>query len=165
MATLRIDIPLTRLTKFSPDQEGAIYFGKRLPVAVAQEEFFVQMVTLEQKRAERSRRPAILMLIEREHELCGPLFYRVANAIFSCTRETDILGWYKQDVTLGLLITEITSTDTATVALLSRKIVSAIQQSVDAETSNHINLIFRIYPQASTENSTVDSVTLLPAMS
>ena len=119
------------------------------------------MLRLERRRTERSGRPVLLMLVEggrERRESRGLLFYRVANAISACTRETDILGWYKQDLTLGLLMTEITCTDMATIALLTEKISLAIQRAVGPVAFDRLKFVFRIYPLDASEDSDSDAI-------
>jgi lipopolysaccharide/colanic/teichoic acid biosynthesis glycosyltransferase len=160
MATLKLGL-LPKLRKLPEEHEALTYFDKRLPFPAAQETFFVQMLRLERRRTERSGRPFLLMLIEggrERRESRGLLFYRVANAISACTRETDILGWYKQDLTLGLLMTEIACTDMATIGLLTEKISLAIQRAVGPPAYDRLKLVFRIYPLEPSEDSDSDSI-------
>jgi len=159
MATLKLGLP--KIKKISDNHDAATYFDKRLLFPAVQEAFFVQMLRLERRRTERSGRPFMLVLIEGERlqrESRGLAFYRVASAVASCTRETDVLGWYKQDVTLGLLITEIASTDGTTVDLLTAKISAAVQQTVGDDTYNKLTLRFRTFPFEDSNDSDSDEL-------
>jgi lipopolysaccharide/colanic/teichoic acid biosynthesis glycosyltransferase len=163
MATLKLGL-LPRLKKITDEPKEVTYFDKRLPFPAAQEAFFVQMLRLERRRTERSGRPFLLMLIEggREpREARGLLFFRVANAIASSTRETDILGWYKQDVTLGLLMPEINCTDMTALALLTEKISLTIQRAVGAEVYSRLKITYRIFPQDFVKDSITEPDALL----
>jgi lipopolysaccharide/colanic/teichoic acid biosynthesis glycosyltransferase len=151
MATLKLGL-LPRGKKLSDEDAPQTYFDKRLPFPAAQEAFFVQMLRLERRRTERSGRPFLLLLVEgarERREARGLLFYRVANALSACTRETDIMGWYKQDVTLGLMMTEIAAADMATIELLMNKISLAIQRAVGPQAYDRLKLSFRIFPSDS----------------
>ncbi len=80
------------------------------------ETLFNQMLWLEQKRAERSGRGSMLVLLNPSSLLDGnrrnyQIFKRITKALTSCFRETDIKGWCQQDTTIGVILTEVTSTD------------------------------------------------------
>src|SRR5258707_15669583 len=113
-----------------PDDEGSVNSSeRRLQFAVVQEAAFVQMIRFERRRTERSGKQFMLVLISGEDfhaESGGMLVSSVVSAISSTTRETDVLGWYERDVTLGLLMTEISVADTATINTILQKISVAV---------------------------------------
>jgi hypothetical protein len=163
MATLKTGF-LPRIKKISDENDAVAYFDRRLLFPAVQEAFFVQMLRLERRRTERSGRPFMLVLIEGEHfrrESRGLIFHRVAAAISSCTRETDVLGWYKQDATLGLLMTEIACADNPTIDLLTEKISLAVQRAVGDETFARLKLVFRVFPQIASPDHHPNSAALL----
>jgi lipopolysaccharide/colanic/teichoic acid biosynthesis glycosyltransferase len=123
------------------------------------------MLRLERRRAERSEKPFILMLLSSEdfqEDLGGAMVRSVANAISSCTRETDVLGWYEQDLTLGLLLIEIGQGYESTVGAVLNKISVALRRTVDEEQYHRIHVRFRVFPQHSTDDSDDDERTLYP---
>jgi hypothetical protein len=90
----------------------------------------------------------------------------VVAAISSNTRETDVLGWYEQDVTLGLLMTEIGQADAATIDTIIQMISLAVQRAVSSVVYHRLTLVFRVFPQEITELSNGDElVTLYPDIS
>src|SRR6202021_1813399 len=94
------------------------FFQRRVPFAVVEKAVFVQMLRLERRRTERSGKQFMLVLVSSDDFLTesgGMLINDVVAAISSSTRETDVLGWYEQDVRLGLLMTEIGQADTVTI--------------------------------------------------
>jgi lipopolysaccharide/colanic/teichoic acid biosynthesis glycosyltransferase len=99
-------------------------------------------------------------------ELGGMLVQDLVAAISSNTRETDVLGWYEQDVSLGLLMTEIGQADTATIETIIQKISLAVQQAVNSEAYHRLTLVFRVFPQEIAKLSKGDEhVTLYPDIS
>src|SRR6185312_15874972 len=83
---------------------------------------FVRRLHLEQKRTERSRRPFVLMLLESAtlfgtDPKRGP-GQQIRSVLSSATRETDIKGWQEEGKTLGVIFTELGSTDAASVGQL-----------------------------------------------
>jgi lipopolysaccharide/colanic/teichoic acid biosynthesis glycosyltransferase len=162
MATLKSGF-LPAVKQSSAENGPLAYFERRLNIPLVYEAFFVQMLRLERRRSERSGRPFVLVLIGAEkfhRDSRGLLFYRIATAITKATRETDVLGWYKQDLTMGLLLTELGSVDAAKIDLLREKISDVVRQAVDAETFGSIELTFRVFPQSiwSDEDEDHDSV-------
>src|SRR5258708_948037 len=80
-------------------------------VEVFQEETFHNMLMLERRRAERSRKPFVLMLLDASAFLdagaAKRFMSRVSPILMKCTRETDLVGWHKSGVVLGVIFTEI----------------------------------------------------------
>jgi len=90
-------------------------YSRQFDVAASQdqsiltESVFHSMLTLERRRAERSRKPFVLMLIDanlEDGEAAGILRQSVDIALAS-SRETDLVGWYKEDAILGIIFTEV----------------------------------------------------------
>ena len=82
---------------------------------VFREEEFHAMLTLERRRAERSRRPFILMLVDTQavdKNLAGANFIeQLTSVVSSRTRGTDIIGWYENEEILAVIFTEINLED------------------------------------------------------
>jgi hypothetical protein len=147
MATLKLGF-LPRIKAVSEDHDADACLARQLRFPVTQEAFFVQLLSLERSRTERSGRPFMLVLIgaeELSRQVREPSLQRIAAAIRATMRETDVLGWYKQDTTLGLLMTEIAVADMATIDLLTEKVASTLRRAVGEETSYRIQLNFRLF--------------------
>jgi lipopolysaccharide/colanic/teichoic acid biosynthesis glycosyltransferase len=147
-------LPWTK--KISYEDDSVASYERRLQIAVIQEATFVQLLRLERRRTERSGKQFMLVLISGEDfctESGGILINHVVTAVSSSTRETDVLGWYERNVTLGLLMTEIGQADTATIATVIKKISTAVQNAVNPEKYSRLTMIFRVFPQEATELS------------
>jgi lipopolysaccharide/colanic/teichoic acid biosynthesis glycosyltransferase len=77
---------------------------------------FSQMLRLEQKRAERSGKAFLLLLLDLSNlieESRGkfPARKKIGGVLSSCFRDTDLRGWYKQDRVLGIILTEVSLLD------------------------------------------------------
>lgn len=156
MATLKLGFP-AKIDHLADIDEAVASFEQRLQFPVMQEALFIQMLRLERRRAERSGRCFMLVLIAAEDfptMMRGILLGRIAVEIASCTRETDVLGWYKRDSTLGLLMTEITCLDTTTIQLLKTKIIDAVRRGAGTDAAEHLKPVFRIFPQLPSEDIT-----------
>ena len=71
---------------------------------------FNELLRLETKRSERSKKTPLLMLLDVSH--LGPrrtkeyVISKIESILLSTTREIDIKGWYKFDSIVGVLFTE-----------------------------------------------------------
>ena len=149
MATNK-SVLLPWIKKISYGDDSTLPIGKRLHLAVIQEAVFVQMLRLERRRTERSGKQFMLVLISGEEfraESGTILLNNMVATISSCTRETDFLGWYERDTTLGLLMTEIGLADAATINIIVQKLSCALQNAVGPESFRRLTLIFRLFPQ------------------
>lgn len=70
---------------------------------------FHSMLTLERRRAERSRKPFVLMLLDAnlENGTAGQILMQAVEIIVATKRETDLVGWYRQGGILGIIFTEV----------------------------------------------------------
>jgi lipopolysaccharide/colanic/teichoic acid biosynthesis glycosyltransferase len=165
MATTKSAL-LPWIKRVSVEEDSSAPYEGRLQIVPIQEAVFVQMVRIERRRTERSRKQFMLVLISGDDfqtDLGGLLIQNVMAAISSNTRETDVLGWYEQDVTLGLIMTEIGQADAATIDIIIQKISIAVQRAVNSEAYRRLTLIFRMFPQEIGKPSNEDRhVTLYP---
>ena len=118
------------------------------------EAWFARALSLERKRAERSRKPFVLALmnIEGVEALNGNkdgVVHQVVSAVASFTRETDITGWYRNGSVLGTIFTELGSSQTpsSSVACIASKIGSALQTYVGREESAKIDVSCHVFPE------------------
>jgi hypothetical protein len=80
------------------------------PEEVLDERVFHSMLTLERRRAERSRKPYVLMLLDAnlENGSAEGILKEAINVIVAAKRETDLVGWYRKSAILGIIFTEVT---------------------------------------------------------
>jgi lipopolysaccharide/colanic/teichoic acid biosynthesis glycosyltransferase len=111
------------------------------------------MLYLERKRAERSGRSFVLMLLESTG-LLGPgadreAFQGVLDALSRSTRDTDITGWYKDRAVIGVIFTELSAnTNGKSVAkVLLNKVSNALASVLDIQQINQISLSFHVFPE------------------
>jgi lipopolysaccharide/colanic/teichoic acid biosynthesis glycosyltransferase len=126
--------------------------SKELTVEIAPEAAFMQTLRREVRRTERSERSFMLALVSGDGfrgESGARCIGQVAAAIRSSTRETDCLGWYEQNATLGILLTEIGDANHAKVELIAQKISTAMQKAVSWDDYLRLRLVIRLFPQQS----------------
>jgi lipopolysaccharide/colanic/teichoic acid biosynthesis glycosyltransferase len=117
-----------------------------------QEESFHSMLTLERRRAERSRRPFVLMLIDAsavvETKTADRFLSRVTSILLKSTRETDLVGWYEDGVIPGVIFTEVTlPIEKPITTILHSKIVSALQRDLGRELASNLVITVHLFPQ------------------
>jgi lipopolysaccharide/colanic/teichoic acid biosynthesis glycosyltransferase len=117
-----------------------------------QEETFHNMLTLERRRAERSRKPFVLMVIESVGSIradeCNRFMSKVTSVLVKSTRETDLVGWYKKGTCLGLIFTEINlEFETPITELLKTKVLSALQDAVGVDVNSKLVVTAHLYPE------------------
>jgi lipopolysaccharide/colanic/teichoic acid biosynthesis glycosyltransferase len=121
-------------------------------IEILSEQVFMHLLRLERRRTERSGNPFILVLVKgADFQAKEPakLIRGISTAIASCTRETDVLGWYEQDHTLALLMTELGDADLSVTEVIARKIIGALRKAIGSEELSRIYLQIRVYPQPS----------------
>jgi lipopolysaccharide/colanic/teichoic acid biosynthesis glycosyltransferase len=117
---------------------------------------FLATLINERKRAERSGRSFMLVLIHGTgfQETGGQdLAQAIGTSISSRIRATDSVGWYEQGHTLGVLFTEIGDVDNGKLEHLSQKIFAAIRQAVTFEEFSQLKIAIRILPQYAADGS------------
>ena len=112
---------------------------------------FRRMLCLERKRAERSRHPFLLMLVDAQ-KISGiddrnEFLQKLTLALYSATRETDICGLYKDSV-LGVIFTEIRGTDSSSLlGMKQAKVMTALRNNQDSELVDQIDISFHLFPE------------------
>ena len=122
-----------------------------------EEDTFHTMLALERRRAERSRKPFVLMLLDA-HALfqngnSGRLLEQLTSAVLASSRETDLIGWYKQGSILGVIFTEVNLSEKnpITQALLG-KVVKALHERVDRQYASKVVITAHLFPENFNQN-------------
>ncbi len=118
---------------------------------------FQNMLRIERKRTERSQKPFVLMLLDfsgmndRERNSC---YERIKPVLISCSRETDIRGWYDYNVTMGAIFTEMASVDQSSIEKIFRKFHGRISETIDVEFTEKIKISFHVFPDGEAYSAT-----------
>jgi lipopolysaccharide/colanic/teichoic acid biosynthesis glycosyltransferase len=118
---------------------------------ILNEPAFRGMISMERKRSERSRKPFLLMLIDEGQDLLArkgqePL-QAVVAALSGSTRETDVVGWYQEHATVGVMFTEIGDDDrSTTLHTLIARVSEALRSRLTFEQFDQISLSFHVFP-------------------
>jgi lipopolysaccharide/colanic/teichoic acid biosynthesis glycosyltransferase len=120
---------------------------------------FHALLTHERRRAERSRKPFVLMLLEL-HALhaksVGASFSeQVSSAITGATRETDLIGWYEEGRILAVLFAELNIEENVPIAeFLRSKIETVLRDSIGTKAAARIVITTHIFPESWSQNGT-----------
>ena len=127
----------------------------RVPVErrdLLREEIFRVMLALERRRAERSRQPFVLMLLDTSavdtDKRGSALFERLASVVAGAIRESDLIGWYEEDAVLAVIFTELSTHESYSVTeILSTKVVDALQENVEQAIARKLTLSVHMFPE------------------
>jgi lipopolysaccharide/colanic/teichoic acid biosynthesis glycosyltransferase len=112
---------------------------------------FDRLLYLERKRTERSRRPFLLMLLNIENLLPPGAGYnlvkKLEKALSSCTRETDIRGWYEQGKIMGIIFTEMGAIEEIVKEKIFLKIQEKLCQALGSEAVERIRVAYHVFPE------------------
>jgi len=114
------------------------------------EEAFHSMLTLERRRAERSRKPFVLMLLDASFEngSAANILNHALDVITVSKRETDLVGWYKERAILGVVFTEVSVEGTRPITeTLRTKIEAALVAHLGREKAAKIAISFHVFPE------------------
>jgi len=117
------------------------------------------MLTLERRRAERSRKPFVLMLLDASALVNDGAANRfmpwLSSILMKCTRETDLIGWHKKGVVLGVIFTEISlEFENPITEILRSKVVNALHDELSPEVSSNLVVTAHLFPESPDRGAT-----------
>jgi exopolysaccharide biosynthesis polyprenyl glycosylphosphotransferase len=132
---------------------------------------FHHMLRIEQRRTERSKKPFLVMLLNisgLNTKLNGYVNEKIKPILTSCSRETDIRGWYEHNEVMGVIFTEVASVDESSIESIVQKLRKGISKTLDAEEIKRIKVSIHVFPEE-TVNSTINdglfNIALYPDLS
>lgn len=139
-------------------EETVPFHGDQNIFSAREEAIFIEMLRLERHRSQRSGKPFVLVLIDIfdvPKRTRRAAFRRAARAISSCTRQTDVLGWYERERRLGLMMTEIGSGNTKDLELISRRLTTSLSRAIEPKIYRKLKITLRVYPERSSDGNPV----------
>ena len=118
---------------------------------VLSEESFRRMIAIERKRTERTNEPFLLMLLEGvDREKSGKLkrpLDALMTALISATRETDVIGWYRQHQAIGILFIGIASDcKNSCMGTILNRVSAVLQDELTFEQFSEISISLHVFP-------------------
>ena len=111
------------------------------------ERYFNNLLVVERKRSERSRKPFLLMLIDISKVAANgqnSFIRKLSNVLEISSRDIDIKGWYKNKKILGIIFTE---SQKGCWKILVTKIKTNISDMLKPEIANAIEISWIDFPQ------------------
>ncbi|HEX4004986.1 MAG TPA: sugar transferase [Acidobacteriaceae bacterium] len=149
-------------TENAPYRSSVELSGSEIERDALGEDAFKRMIAIERKRTERSREPFLLMLLE-----AGPqngstkqakTLDGIITALHSCTRDTDVIGWYKNGTTVGAVFTGLIVDDRSTVlTTILARVSAALQSELTFDQLNQISFSFHFFPDEWDSDGSGDS--------
>ncbi len=113
------------------------------------EAMFLRLLTLERKRSERSGRTFLLIVLDAAQlfQQSRTAMARVTSALCSSIRETDLIGWHRQDAVVGIILTELGAADRSAIrrAMLDT-LTSTLRSRIGPEQTDQIHISFHFFP-------------------
>jgi lipopolysaccharide/colanic/teichoic acid biosynthesis glycosyltransferase len=139
------------LTKLGTSPSSQLNQESNGPKDVLSQDAFHRMISLERKRSERTRRPFVLLLMDMGHtaptERYGRILLEILSALQSATRETDIMGWYELNSSVGVMFTEITLESNAILSTILSRISDVLRSRLTSDQFSHIKFSFHLFPE------------------
>ena len=119
---------------------------------ILSEDHFNRMIALERKRAERSGKPFLLMLLDTGKllptEKNGKVLQDVLSALALSTRDTDVTGWYQHNAVVGIMFTEIAvDLKKSILATMLLRVSGALRDCLTLEQFSQISISFHLFPE------------------
>lgn len=118
------------------------------------EEAFRYFLALERKRCEGSGRPFLLLLVDLKEPpgAAARIDRTVASKLFSglwlCLRETDIVGWYREDHVAGAVLTGLDDGPRRDVArLVGQRVSEALGKRLPSEVARQLQVRVSQHPE------------------
>jgi lipopolysaccharide/colanic/teichoic acid biosynthesis glycosyltransferase len=120
------------------------------------ENVFHSMLTLERRRAERSRKPFVLMLLDANLETgaAEQILMQAIEVVVATKRETDLVGWYRRGAIAGIIFTEVNQEGEMPITeTLRTKILTAFVKHLGRERAARIAISTHLFPESWDKNS------------
>jgi lipopolysaccharide/colanic/teichoic acid biosynthesis glycosyltransferase len=135
------------------------------------EDAFVSMLYLERRRAERSQKRFVLVLVDVQKALSNGhkdrMVPALSKALAESTRETDIMGWYLENNLMGIIGTELgeATNDIIQDCFLS-KLRKVFGSNLGSKNSSGISVSFHFFPEEERkdQNDHSANIALYPEM-
>ena len=121
------------------------------PGSVIAESPFHATLTLERRRAERSRKPFVLMLVDATLANGSSTFIMgsAVKVIFNYKRETDIVGWYRDGSIAGTIFTELgRDGEHSSIDVLRAKMQTAFTKHLGRERASLLTISMHVFPES-----------------
>jgi lipopolysaccharide/colanic/teichoic acid biosynthesis glycosyltransferase len=144
-------VTLLRMDKASNTADALLEWSSDGAREVLNEETFKRMISVERKRTERSREPFLLMLLETGNppgsEKDGKILDNMLSVLLLSIRETDVIGWYKDRVAVGVMFTGLSSQDKNSIlSVILSKVSTTLRAQLPSDHLSQVRISFHFFP-------------------
>lgn len=132
---------------WGPARAMGIERGLEQAYEAYEEGAFRHFLTIERKRAERSGRSMLLLLVEfkagrtGDSQIEGPAAVRLFSALTACVREIDFIGWYRSGRVAGAVLTQGPEAPTSEVSQqIGERVAQALSERLPAHVRHRIQV-------------------------
>lgn len=121
-------------------------------------ESFRRSIAVERKRTERSQVHFLLMLVEVDpgstSDKQAKSLLRILESLHNCTRDTDIVGWYQERVSVGVIFTSLEAESRATILnTILKRVSTSFKNDLTDEEFSQVKISFHFFPDDWDQNS------------
>jgi lipopolysaccharide/colanic/teichoic acid biosynthesis glycosyltransferase len=118
---------------------------------VLNEGTFKRMIAVERKRTERSKEPFLLMLLEagnhQSPERSEKALQNILEVLPLSIRETDVIGWYKNQTIAGVMFTGLPCKDKNSIlGVILSKVSTTLRDQLTPDQFNQVSISFHFFP-------------------
>jgi lipopolysaccharide/colanic/teichoic acid biosynthesis glycosyltransferase len=140
--------PMNKSSKSADPLLGCLTAGAH---EILNEGTFKRMIAVERKRTERSGEPFLLMLLEAGNLQSLEKNEKALNNILSVLplsiRDTDIIGWYKDRTTVGVIFTGLARKDkTSILSVILSKVSTTLRDQLTPAQFNQVSISLHFFP-------------------
>jgi len=115
------------------------------------EAIFRRMIAIERKRTERSKSPFLLMLLEvvsnADSKRDRDTLDRIAHALIASSRDTDLVGWYKDRAIVGAMFTGLVVLEKrAVLDTFVTRVTNSLREELTPEQFDQVRISFHLFP-------------------
>lgn len=115
---------------------------------------FQKMIARERRRTDRSNRPFLLLLLDlgsrASSEPNEEALREMLSILSTLIRETDVVGWYWEKTTVGVVFTEVVAEEVnSSVSTMISRINKILLSTLDIQQFSQIGMSFHVYPEGS----------------
>ena len=125
------------------------------------EPLFHQKLVQERRRAERAKKPLLVMILNTgyvsDEDGRGQIYDALGKGVPGCLRDTDICGVLEDGALLGVILTEVEAEKVADAKrVVAGKIREKLKEMFNDEVARRVTISFRIYPEAGGKEGAFD---------
>jgi lipopolysaccharide/colanic/teichoic acid biosynthesis glycosyltransferase len=137
-----------------------------IAVHVMNERLFKSVIHREHRRTDRADQSFIVALIDAEGELSTAVWDDIIDGLAAAKRDTDYLGWYRTNETLGLILTDVGIPPEELALAVDARVQRALSRRVRLDVFARLTITFHVHPDSAPltrDESLTYAVSPLPA--